>query len=328
MRGGAMEIGEGLVRDLLREQHPDLAELPIREVPGGWDNRMWRLGEELAVRMPRTERAPELLRKEGRWLPVLAPSLPLPVPVPVRTGEPSARFPRTWAVVRWVGGEPGDAVPVTRGEHAADVLAGFLRALHRQAPRRRPSTRTGACRSGSSRRGRGSRRVRAPGRARRPRGRTKGVEEALAAPARQGPPLWLHGDLHPANVVVADGTLAGVVDFGEVCAGDPATDLSAAWLLLPEGGAGRFFRTYARGPATVRRARGWALLRAAGLIAIGRAGDRGLPGGKPAWGPAGRAALARVLGAPSPADRRQDLRQAPAARGAASLRPARVRSAP
>ncbi|MGW4705199.1 phosphotransferase, partial [Streptomyces sp. NPDC004285] len=132
--GDAMDHHEGLVRALLRDQHPDLAELPLRPVQGGWDNQLFRLGDEWAVRMPRTERAPGLLRKELRWLPVLAPLLPLPVPVPVRAGEPSARFPGTWTVARWVPGEPADAAPVTRGGHAAGALAGFLRALHRQAP--------------------------------------------------------------------------------------------------------------------------------------------------------------------------------------------------
>ncbi|WP_030692891.1 aminoglycoside phosphotransferase family protein [Streptomyces globisporus] len=293
--GDGVEIDEGLVRALLQDRHPDLAELPIRPVPGGWDNRLWRVGDELAVRMPRTERAPGLLRKEHRWLPVLAPLLPLPVPVPVRTGEPSARFPRPWTVARWVPGEPGDTTPVTRGDHAAGALAGFLRALHREAPEDAPANPdrgvpledfTAGFEEGfpllaASADPEAVRRV---------------WEDALAAPAWQGPPVWLHGDLHPANVVVADGTLAGVLDFGELCAGDPATDLSAAWVLLPEGAGPRFFEAYARvDGATVRRARGWALLRAAGLIAIGRAGERGLPGGKPAWGPAGRAALARVL---------------------------------
>ncbi|MEU7385142.1 aminoglycoside phosphotransferase family protein [Streptomyces tanashiensis] len=298
--GDAVDHDEAFVRALLHEQHPDLAVLPLRRVPGGWDNQMWRLGDELAVRMPRTERAPGLLRKEHRWLPALAPLLPLPVPVPVRTGEPSARFPGTWTVARWVPGEPGDATPVTRGGHAAVALAGFLRALHREAPGEAPAN---------------------PDRGVPLEGFVAGFEEgfplladhadpadvrrvwedALAAPGPQGPPVWLHGDLHPANVVVADGTLSGVLDFGELCAGDPATDLSAAWLLLPEGAAEPFLDAYGKGDeATVRRARGWALLRAAGLIAIGRAGERGLPGGKPTWGPAGRAALTRVLGAPTP----------------------------
>ncbi|MEX0173436.1 aminoglycoside phosphotransferase family protein [Streptomyces sp. LMG1-1-1.1] len=307
-----VHVDEGLIRGLLREQHPDLAELSIREVPGGWDNQMWRVGEELAVRMPRTERAPELLRKEFRWLPLLAPALPLPVPVPVRTGEPSARFPRFWTVARWVAGEPADAVPVTRGGHAAEVLGGFLRILHREAPEEAPvNPHRGVPLSAHA------------------DGFEEGLrllaefadaaavrrvwEDALAAPEARGTPVWLHGDLHPANVVVTDGRLSGVLDFGELCSGDPATDLSAAWLLLPAGAAPRFFEAYGDrdrdgdgdgdvgvgvgdvDEATVRRARGWALLRAAGLIDIGRAGDQGLPGGKPTWGPAGRAALARVL---------------------------------
>ncbi|MFF9426163.1 aminoglycoside phosphotransferase family protein [Streptomyces sp. NPDC014746] len=290
-----MDHDEGFVRTLLQEQHPDLAELPLRPVPGGWDNQLFRLGDALAVRMPRTERAPDLLRKELRWLPHLAPLLPLPVPVPVRAGEPSARFPGTWTVARWVPGEPADAVPVTRGGHAAGTLAGFLRALHREAPGDAPANPDRGVPLAGFAAGfeEGLELLAAhadPGAVRRV------WEDALAAPGPQGPPVWLHGDLHPANVVVADGTLAGVLDFGELCAGDPATDLSAAWLLLPQGAADPFLTAYGRADeAAVRRARGWALLRAAGLIAIGRAGDRGLPGGKPTWGPAGRAALVRVL---------------------------------
>ncbi|MER6397221.1 aminoglycoside phosphotransferase family protein [Kitasatospora sp. NPDC001603] len=292
-------IDETSVRELLREQHPDLAGLDIRRVDAGWDNQQWRLGEELAVRIPRTERAPELLRKEREWLSVLAPRLPLPIPVHVRAGEPSALFPRPWSVVRWVPGEPADRAPIERGDHAAGVLAEFLAALHRAAP-------AGAF-PGSNRG--------AP-----PREAVGGFEpqfhlvaadvaadvrrvwaEAVAAPDREGPPRWLHGDLHPANVVVTDGTLSGVLDFGELCAGDPAADLAAAWLLLPEGAADGFFDAYAEATAaevdtaTVLRARGWALLRCLSLIGIGLAGERGLPGGQRTWGPAGRAALARVL---------------------------------
>ncbi|MFB6836724.1 aminoglycoside phosphotransferase family protein [Streptomyces sp. NPDC056361] len=311
-----IEIDEGLIRGLLREQHPDLAELPIREVPGGWDNQLWRVGDELAVRMPRTERAPDLLRKEYRWLPVLAPPLPLPVPVPVRTGEPSERFPRFWTVARWVAGEPADAAPVTRGEHAAEALAGFLRVLHRAAPEDAPvNPHRGVPLSAHA--GEAERGLRLLSEFADAAAVRRVWEDALAAPEARGTPVWLHGDLHPANVVVTDGTLSGVLDFGELCSGDPATDLSAAWLLLPAGAASRFFEAYGDGDgagdrarddgtvdgavgvdldeATVRRARGWALLRAAGLIDIGRAGDQGLPGGKPTWGPAGRAALARVL---------------------------------
>lgn len=93
MTGSEIEITTDLVRDLLREQHPDLAELPIREVAGGWGNQMWRLGDDLAVRMQRMDKSPDLQLKERRWLPLLASRLPLPIPTPVRSGTPSERFP-------------------------------------------------------------------------------------------------------------------------------------------------------------------------------------------------------------------------------------------
>ncbi|MFE3828122.1 aminoglycoside phosphotransferase family protein [Streptomyces sp. NPDC059092] len=289
----SFDIDDDLVRTLVREQHPDLADLDLRAVDGGWDNQMWRLGDELAVRMPRTPHAPTLLRAEHRWMPELAPRLSLPVPVPVRVGEPSARFPRPWTIATWVPGEPADRTPVTRGPHAADALAGFLRRLHREAPADAPVK---ADRGGPL----DAVRQAVDDMFRSVDGVDDEVrdvwEDALAAPVWQGPPRWIHSDLHPANVVVADGTLVGVVDFGDLCAGDPATDLAAAWVLLPEGAASRFLDGYAYADeAMVRRARGWAVLRGMMLLSVGRAGDQGLPGGKVTWGPAGRAALDRVL---------------------------------
>ena len=281
-------MDEQLVRALLQDQHPDLAELELREVVGGWGNQMWRLGDDLAVRMPRTEGAPELLVKEHRWLPGLAARLPLPVPIPVRVGEPSDRFSHTWLITTWVHGEPADHAPITDPK-AADVLVDFLQALHTDAPADAPvNDRTGLPQGPMD-----SAEIRAYA------GRGDEIravwEDALAAPAWDGPPVWLHGDLHPANVVVADGALAGVVDFGEICAGDPANDLAAAWILLPAGAADRFFERYQPDEATVRRARGWAVVRAMFLIAMGINGDKGRPGGKPHWGPIGRAALDRLL---------------------------------
>jgi aminoglycoside phosphotransferase (APT) family kinase protein len=291
----AHEVTAGLIRQLLRDQHPDLAGLPVREVPGGWGNQMWRLGEELAVRIPRTEDAPDLLRKECRWLPVLAPGLPLPVPEPVRTGAPSDRFPKPWAVMTWVPGEPLDLASISRADHAADTLAGFLRALHVAAPADAPAggdfgAHPGKCTGGFDYFFDTIARTDLAAEARAV------WDDAVAAPEWEGPPVWVHGDLHPANVVVADGTLAGVIDFGTVFAGDPAWDLAAAWVLLPAGSAGRFFDAY--GPVdegTIRRARGLAALKSLFLLLMGRNGDQGLPGGKPHWGPAGRAALERVL---------------------------------
>ncbi|WP_235038809.1 aminoglycoside phosphotransferase family protein [Kibdelosporangium aridum] len=285
---------QDLVRALLREQHPDLADLELREVNGGWDNQQWRLGAELGVRLPRTERAPDLLRTEQKWLPVLAERLPLPTPTAVRIGEPSALFQHTWTITRWVHGEPADYTPITSTD-AAETLAGFLKALHQQAPAEAPANPTRGIPLAKVQDGfTNSLKVIADD-ANADAAREI-WEKAVAAPTWAGAPTWLHGDLHPANVVVRNGTLSGVIDFGEMCAGDPATDLSAAWILLPTGSASRFFDAYENADdATIARARGWAVLRSLNLLSIGRNGRLGLPGGKPTWEPAGQAALERAL---------------------------------
>lgn len=132
---GEKDITEELIRAPLREQHPDLADRPLKLGALGWDNQVWRLGDDLAVRLPwATRSADALLRKEHAWLPHLAPRLPLPAPVPQRLGEPSERFPRPWLVTTWVPGEPADRAPATRPAEAATALAAFPTALHR--PRR------------------------------------------------------------------------------------------------------------------------------------------------------------------------------------------------
>lgn len=283
-----LEITAELVRDLLRDQHPDLADRPLELGARRWDNQLWRLGDDLAVRLPwATESADALLLKEHAWLPVLAPRLPLPVPVPQRLGEPSDRFPRPWLVTTWVPGEPADRAPATCATRAADTLAAFLTALHQPAPVGAPAGRgrggplpayaEGFARQLSAAVERGL--VSDPDRVRAV------WEDAAAAPDWTGPALWLHGDLHPANVLTRDGTFCGVVDFGDLYAGDPAGDLAAAWLLLPDGVTDRFHQAYRPGPdtATLRRARGWAVLRALAGLLIGDAGVHGRPGGKPTW---------------------------------------------
>ncbi|GAA4228512.1 hypothetical protein GCM10023075_33960 [Streptosporangium album] len=206
------EIDEELVRSLLHEQHPDLAGLGLHLAATGWSNELWRLGDKLAMRLPRRERASSELRNEQQWLPTLAPRFPLPVPTPMRIGEPSARFRWPWTVTAGVPGEPGDRAPISDGSHAADTLAGFLRALHLDAPAEVPvnpmrgvplATLTHEF----------DKKVHAIA--------SSGVatdvreiwDDAVSAPDWEGPPVWLHGDLHPANVVVSDRTLSGVIDF-------------------------------------------------------------------------------------------------------------------
>ncbi|MGW8846819.1 phosphotransferase [Streptomyces sp. JH002] len=292
------DIDEALVRALLREQHPDLAGRELRLAATGWSNQLWRLGEDLAVRLPRRESAAPEALKEQRWAPEVVPGLPLPVPLPVRAGAPSAHFPWHWSVVAWVPGEPADRAPITDGPHAAAELARFLRALHRPAPAGVPGHAYQAAPLRTLEVLPGMEDDPAVLAVQRDPALRAVWEDAVAAPDWSGTPVWLHGDLHPANVVVNGGTLAGVVDFGELCGGDPAIDLAAAWLLLPAGADVPFLAAYgAADEAAVRRARGLALTKALALIGIGRAGELGRPGGQPTWGPAGRAVIERLRGA-------------------------------
>jgi aminoglycoside phosphotransferase (APT) family kinase protein len=295
-------IDPELVRGLLHDQHPDLADRPIRLGARGWDNQLWRLGDDLAVRLPwATDAADDLLRKEHRWLPALAPRLPLPVPVPQRLGEPSDRFPRPWLVTTWVPGTPADRAPVVRAADAAVALAAFLTALHRPAPDDAPTGRGRGGPLAERAAGFAGGLAAATARGLVPDPDAVGAvwHDAAAAPAWTGPARWLHADLHPANVLTGDGTLRGVIDFGDLCAGDPAYDLSAAWLLLPPDGVDRFLAAYRPAPddGTVRRARGWAMARALGGLLIGDDGVHGRPGGKPTWGPPARTAMRHLIAA-------------------------------
>lgn len=268
----------------------------------GWDNQLWRLGDDLVVRLPwATESADALLLKEHTWLPVLAPALPLPVPVPLRLGSPSPRFPRPWIVTTWVPGVPADLAPAAPGRSTADALAAFLSALHQPAPADAPA---GRGRGGPL--GDAADSVNGALSAATERGLLANPEEveaiwldALLAPAWLGPPVWLHGDLHAANVLTTGGTICGIVDFGDLCAGDPALDLAGAWTLLPDVETiARFHRMYepTADASTWRRSRGWAVWRALGCLLIADAGRQGLPGGKETWGPPALTAL-RLLSA-------------------------------
>ncbi len=300
MTGAEIEITAELVRDLLHEQHPDLSDRPVRLGARGWDNQLWRLGDDLAVRLPwATASADELLRKEHAWLPMLAPRLPLPVPVPQRLGEPSERLPRPWLVTTWVPGTPADLAPLTRTTESATSLAAFLTALHRAAPSDAPSGRD----RGGPLTDRSKHFAQALALTTK-RGLIDDTDavraiwhDAVTAPPWAGPAQWLHADLHPANVLTTDGALAGVVDFGDLCAGDPAYDLAAAWLLLPVDAIDQFHAAYQPTPDTamIRRARGWAAARALGSVLIGDDGDNGRPGGKSTWGPPARRALHRLI---------------------------------
>ena len=248
-----------LARRLLRAQHPDLAGLPLRRIGTGWDNVVFRLGSDLCVRMPRRELGAQLIATEARWLPSLATGLPLQVPTPLRTGEPGEGYPWHWTVCTYVPGRPLGAQSL-RGDvglRAAEDLARFLTALHLPAPAGAPANPYRGVPLGQR-----DDSV-APALAEcedmvRPR-----LEQvwwrAVAAPGFAGRPSWLHGDLHSLNVLVDRGRVTGVIDFGDMCAGDPATDVSVAWLVLDRDARALFRRRAAVDHATWQRARGWAL---------------------------------------------------------------------
>ncbi len=290
MRWPAAEvpIDEALVRRLLEEQHPDLAGMELRLFDAGFDNVMWHLGEDLLVRIPRRVIAADLIENEQRWLPELAERLPLPVPVPLRKGRPSGAYPWCWSVVPWIDGHPGDRTPVTDVEESAKRLGAFLRAMHVPAP---PEAPDNPYRSGPvvSRADTFEERLeKLAGHVDEPRVRAL-WDDALASPPYGGAPLWLHGDLHPANTLVRDGAVAAVIDFGDLCAGDPAVDIGAAWMSLRDEGMEGFWASYGDPqPDLVRRARGWAVLFSLMLFEIGLEG-------RPSYAEIGRSTLEQMV---------------------------------
>ena len=253
------EVTAALVRALLAEQHPDLADLPLTELASGWDNVIYRLGDDLTVRLPRRQAGAELVASEQRWLPELAPELPVPIPAPVRIGQPGEGYPWSWSVCRWLPGARAVDAPPHDPAATADVLGRFVRALHRPAPDDAPRNPVRGvplgARSESVARWLTALDDAVAGEELRGR-----WAELVSVPPWPGPPVWLHGDLHPGNILVHRGRVSAVIDFGDLTAGDPATDLAVAWMLLPAPARAGF--RDAAGPVddhTWARAEGWAL---------------------------------------------------------------------
>ncbi|WP_026532127.1 aminoglycoside phosphotransferase family protein [Arthrobacter sp. H41] len=258
-----IDITPSLVVSLLADQHPDLADRPVRFAGNGWDNALFRLGADLVVRLPRREVGDALMVEEQRWLPELTAHLAVPTSAALRLGRPGQAYPWHWSVCRWIDGSSAITVPRADRGPAAVALARFLLQFQRPAPPDAPVSPVG--RGGPLAARNDVVRARLASLAGALTGPLLDVwDQAVAAPAWSGAPLWLHGDLHPANTVLApDGALAGVVDFGDLCSGDPATDLAAAWLVFGADGRRVFQDTLgAARPidgATWQRARGWAV---------------------------------------------------------------------
>jgi len=253
-------LDEALVSALVTEQAPQHAG-PVRRLGRGWDNEVFLVGQAHVARLPRRAPGVPLLRNEHRWLGELPP-LPIPIPSLVHRGQPSERFRHPWSLCRFHPGERVDDRPLDRS--AAVAMGSFLAALHHPAPPDAPGNDARAIPLEE---------------------RTAGFERDLVALGSLGrglqdhwsrlrrlPPsadrVWLHGDLHPGNVLHQDGAVTAIIDFGDLCAGDRAVDLSFGWMAFGPQERGVFFDHAGAGPLDRERSRGWALALAATYVAF------------------------------------------------------------
>lgn len=270
MHEDEVDIDAALVRCLLAAQFPGWADLPVEPViPWGTDNALYRLGEEMVIRLPRHEPTIGTLRKELRWLPSLAPHLPLPIPAPLAEGTPAEGYPFPWAVYSWLDGETATAEHMADPRQFATDLAGFIAALQRIDPVGGPPPGQHNAFRGAPLVDRDSA-VRQSVAALRKEIDVDLVtaiwEEALRAPEWHGRSVWIHGDLDSRNLLLRNGRLSAVIDFGCLGVGDPACDVMVAWKVFSANARQTFRKALSVDDATWARARGWVLSQA--LIAL------------------------------------------------------------
>ena len=261
-------VDEALVRRLVAGQFPDWKDLPITPVPySGTDNAIFRLGDDMVVRLPRIHWATAQVHKEHTWLPVLAPRLPLRVPTPVRLGAPGLGYPWHWAVHDWLDGENALNASVDDLEQAALDLAALVTTLRSVDPAAREPALSGGRGGPLADRDAEVRTAIASLEGHIDVEKTAAVWQAsLDAPPWHGAPVCLHADITPGNLLVNNGRLSAVIDFGMLTAGDPATDLMVAWNYLTSETRPTFREALSDDDATWSRGRGWAL--SVALIAL------------------------------------------------------------
>ncbi|PZG15649.1 acetyltransferase [Micromonospora craterilacus] len=266
---GRAGIDAALVKRLIAAQFPQWVGLPVTPVAvDGWDNRTYRLGEEMTVRLPTAPGYAPAVAKENEWLPRLAPELPVAIPPILGLGEPGEGYPFPWSVRGWLPGTTADRGRIDDLPQFAVSVAEFVRALHRCDP-------TGGPLAGEHSGYRGASPAHYD---EETRGllaalvghvdvtRAAAVWEAALAARWQGRPVWFHGDLAAGNLLVADGKLSAVIDFGTSGVGDPACDLVIAWTMLSGDSRQAFRQEVGQDDGTWARARGWALWKALLLV--------------------------------------------------------------
>jgi aminoglycoside phosphotransferase (APT) family kinase protein len=263
MHADEVDTDASLVCRLLATQFPQWADLRIERIASaGTDNAIYRLGDDLSVRLPRRPGAIGQVEKEERWLPILAPHLPLAIPVPLAKGTPGEGYPWHWCVSPWLKGDDATAEHIRDLREAAVDLAAFIAALQR-------IDTTGGPRPGRHNFFRGVPLAVRDDQIRKAIPHWDGLvdisavtaawEAALEAPAWAGPPVWIHGDLLPGNMLAAGGRLSAVIDFGCLGVGDPAAELAVAWTLFSGESREAFRAALGVDDATWARGRGWAL---------------------------------------------------------------------
>lgn len=263
-----IEITSNLVRQLLQEQHPDFAHFPLMHLDSGWDNTLFRLGKDYIARIPRRKIAAELLKREQDWLPMLAKRLPIAVSAPIRIGKPSELYPWHWSITPFFEGQTANLQPLR--DNQVVVLVNFLKNLHQSAPIEAPTSTVRGIPLG----------YKAPfiePRIERLKQTTDLItpkieaiwNSALNAPT-QFESRWLHGDLHPRNVIVHKGKFQAIIDWGDLNAGDVATDLAAFWMLIHNDETRqKAMKLYDATPDMWARAKGWAVYMGAILLDTG-----------------------------------------------------------
>jgi aminoglycoside phosphotransferase (APT) family kinase protein len=253
-------LDAALVYRLLEAQHPDLAHLPLEQVDAGWDNTMFRLGDSWGVRLPRRKAAAQLIENEQTWLPQLAGQLPISVPTPVRLGKSAPDYPWRWSVLPWFSGVAADQQEPQGNQ--AELLASFLRSLHVPAPCHAPRNPVRGVPLNQ-------RAASIEERMQRLKIKTNLITAEIKEIWKQGlnapidvQPTWLHGDLHARNVLVENGAITGIIDWGDLTSGDCATDLAAIWMLFSDPDAQQeAIAEYGNiSEATLQRALGWAIV--------------------------------------------------------------------
>lgn len=265
-------IDTTLVQKLISNQFPQWSDLPITAIePGGWDNKTFRMGDNMLVRLPSAERYAAQVEKEQQWLPVLAQHLPLPIPVPLATGKPSDSYPWNWSVYQWIPGKTANIASISNLVQFARSLADFVKALEHIDTEDAPLAGVHNFYRGGS--------LQVYDKETRQAIETAGnvfdtntlieIWEAALATTWHDVPVWVHGDLSKDNLLTEEGLLSAVIDFGSCGVGDPACDTTMSWTFFSSESREIFCERLNFDKSTWARGRGWALWKA--LITLTKA---------------------------------------------------------